>query len=320
MPLHPRQSTRGTARDHALFAPAAPQDSLSNTTRVVLVACITTLPGWHADQTKHTLEFASRAARIVCRVAPHLGQYGPLLTGTHGLPRGAPGAPGGPDDPRSQRQSLEIDQLTKQLSSLKRQHAKLRLQNVALKSRNDVLTHRLRESQELPFPPSGAMGDAAGGGGGGWGRASLGEAPLSPSDRESLGLASPSRALRHSDGGAGAAARLPTILDSADGAQGTPRAARGGGSPPDDATRDANAHGNNADGGSRGKLGQRSPPGKAELLVVAEHAAPRTPPSPDQGRAAPVFHGAEYEESVADDTREVRCCDAKRLLCLEALF
>jgi hypothetical protein len=42
------------------------QDSLGGSARTALIACITPLPDWHLEQSKHTLDFAARAGRVVC--------------------------------------------------------------------------------------------------------------------------------------------------------------------------------------------------------------------------------------------------------------
>jgi hypothetical protein len=43
------------------------EDSLGGNATTALVACITLLPEWHLEQSRNTLEFAARAARIVCK-------------------------------------------------------------------------------------------------------------------------------------------------------------------------------------------------------------------------------------------------------------
>lgn len=43
------------------------EDSLGGNATTALVACITPLPEWHLEQSRNTLEFAARAARIVCK-------------------------------------------------------------------------------------------------------------------------------------------------------------------------------------------------------------------------------------------------------------
>jgi hypothetical protein len=42
------------------------EDALGGNTRTAIVACATPLPGFHLEQTRVTLEFAARAAHIVC--------------------------------------------------------------------------------------------------------------------------------------------------------------------------------------------------------------------------------------------------------------
>lgn len=42
------------------------EDSLGGNAVTALLACITPLPDWHMEQTRATLEFAARAARVVC--------------------------------------------------------------------------------------------------------------------------------------------------------------------------------------------------------------------------------------------------------------
>lgn len=42
------------------------QTALGGAARTVLVACVSKLPEWHLEQTKSTLEFAARAAQVVC--------------------------------------------------------------------------------------------------------------------------------------------------------------------------------------------------------------------------------------------------------------
>ncbi|KAF6261491.1 P-loop containing nucleoside triphosphate hydrolase protein [Scenedesmus sp. NREL 46B-D3] len=42
------------------------EDSLGGNAATALLACITPLPEWHLEQTRATLEFAARAARVVC--------------------------------------------------------------------------------------------------------------------------------------------------------------------------------------------------------------------------------------------------------------
>lgn len=68
-------ATQRSPFEHRLPPSVCLQDSLGTFTRVVLIACVSTLPGWHAEQTKHTLEFAKRAAHIVCQLAPKLATY-----------------------------------------------------------------------------------------------------------------------------------------------------------------------------------------------------------------------------------------------------
>jgi hypothetical protein len=43
------------------------EDSLGGNATTALIACITPLPEWHLEQSRNTLEFAARAARIVCK-------------------------------------------------------------------------------------------------------------------------------------------------------------------------------------------------------------------------------------------------------------
>jgi hypothetical protein len=43
------------------------EDSLGGSANTALIACVTPLPGWHVEQSRSTLEFAARAARVVCR-------------------------------------------------------------------------------------------------------------------------------------------------------------------------------------------------------------------------------------------------------------
>lgn len=43
------------------------EDSLGGNATTALIACITPLPEWHLEQSRSTLEFAARAARIVCK-------------------------------------------------------------------------------------------------------------------------------------------------------------------------------------------------------------------------------------------------------------
>ncbi|WIA37749.1 hypothetical protein OEZ86_014626 [Tetradesmus obliquus] len=45
------------------------EDSLGGNAATALLACITPLPEWHLEQTRATLEFAARAARVVCSAA-----------------------------------------------------------------------------------------------------------------------------------------------------------------------------------------------------------------------------------------------------------
>ncbi|KAI8475197.1 MAG: hypothetical protein J3K34DRAFT_487111 [Monoraphidium minutum] len=42
------------------------EDALGGSARTALIACATPLPGFHAEQTRATLEFAARAAHVVC--------------------------------------------------------------------------------------------------------------------------------------------------------------------------------------------------------------------------------------------------------------
>jgi uncharacterized coiled-coil protein SlyX len=43
------------------------EDSLGGNATTALIACITPLPEWHLEQSRNTLEFAARAARVVCK-------------------------------------------------------------------------------------------------------------------------------------------------------------------------------------------------------------------------------------------------------------
>jgi hypothetical protein len=42
------------------------QTALGGAAKTVLIACVSKLPEWHLEQTKSTLEFAARAAQVVC--------------------------------------------------------------------------------------------------------------------------------------------------------------------------------------------------------------------------------------------------------------
>jgi hypothetical protein len=55
------------------------QNALGGNANTVLVACISKLPAWHLEQTKSTLEFAARAAQVVC--VPKLAARLPTLRG-----------------------------------------------------------------------------------------------------------------------------------------------------------------------------------------------------------------------------------------------
>eukprot|EP00775_Hariotina_reticulata_P004311 gene4311-4564_t len=48
------------------------EDSLGGNALTALVACITPLPDWHMEQTRATLDFAARAARVMCRPQKNL--------------------------------------------------------------------------------------------------------------------------------------------------------------------------------------------------------------------------------------------------------
>lgn len=57
------------------------EDSLGGNAMTALLACITPLPDWHMEQTRATLEFAARAARVVCSPQRNVLKLLPDATG-----------------------------------------------------------------------------------------------------------------------------------------------------------------------------------------------------------------------------------------------
>lgn len=86
------------------------EDSLGGSARTALIACITSLPEWHLEQTRATLDFAARAGRVVCKPQKNVVKIG-----------------GGAED------TALVSQLQQQLTELKSQLAEQMAEAEALR-------------------------------------------------------------------------------------------------------------------------------------------------------------------------------------------